>query len=172
MRLTMIHRDAIVDSAMNDVPQVDYEQKFRDEALKLAVSRLPADVLTIWKKYGGDAVHMDTMYVDMCGVSFLKLPYIKGKGTEIFEAVKRAAAGDHQAYRAQLKSREELGAKLKGALAGITTLKQLQARLPELVKYAPEEVAKSDNLPALANVMTDLMKAGWPKPAQQAVAPV
>jgi len=47
---------------------------------------------------------------------------------------------------------------------GCSTLKQLQAALPECVKYMPTEDAPSKNLPALANVVADLVHLGWPKP--------
>lgn len=46
---------------------------------------------------------------------------------------------------------------------GCSTLKQLQAALPECIKYMPTEDAPSKNLPALANVVSDLVLLGWPK---------
>ncbi len=56
--------------------------------------------------------------------------------------------------------------KLQGAIEGCTTRKALMTRLPEFEKYYPaEEAPMSKNLPALANVIADLSKLGWPKGA-------
>ena len=52
---------------------------------------------------------------------------------------------------------------LKGAIEACSTYKQLMTRLPEFEKYYPKPDAKSSNLPALANVVADLSKLGWPK---------
>lgn len=52
---------------------------------------------------------------------------------------------------------------LKGAIESCSTYKQLMTRLPEFEKYYPKPDAKSMNLPALANVVADLSKLGWPK---------
>lgn len=35
--------------------------------------------------------------------------------------------------------------------------------MPEAEKYLPKEAKSSTNVPAVANVVADLVKAGWPK---------
>lgn len=54
---------------------------------------------------------------------------------------------------------------LKTAIMSCSTLKQLQAMFPEFIKYMPTEAEPTKNLPALANVVADLVKMGWPKGA-------
>jgi hypothetical protein len=70
-----------------------------------------------------------------------------------------------QAYFAQKKARDTLQAKLDGVLASIRTRSRLIELFPEFEKYAPADVVvdKSAHLPAIANLVTDLMDAGWPK---------
>jgi hypothetical protein len=61
--------------------------------------------------------------------------------------------------------RRDVYNKLKGIIEGCTTLKQLKTLLPEFEKYMPTEEAPTKNLPAVANVVADLTKLGWPKQA-------
>lgn len=50
--------------------------------------------------------------------------------------------------------------------AACKTLKQARERLPEFEKYPPKDVEKSPTmLPALANLVADLTKVGWPATA-------
>lgn len=59
---------------------------------------------------------------------------------------------------------ENLQTRLKGVAYACTTRKQLEEALPEFSSYLPEEEAKAaKNLPAVANVLSDFVKAGWPK---------
>lgn len=56
---------------------------------------------------------------------------------------------------------------LASALEGIRTSKQFLLRFPELEKYLPREDGRTSNLPAIANVVSSLVKLGWPKDAVQ-----
>jgi hypothetical protein len=76
------------------------------------------------------------------------------------------------AWTAQNTLRNELQNKLEGAVIAYTTRKQLAAALPEFEKYLPPEEAKGSNLPALANVVTDFIAAGWPAGKANAAADV
>ncbi len=60
---------------------------------------------------------------------------------------------------------------LRGVVEGCNTVKQLKEALPEFAKYAPHEEATSKNLPALANVVAEFSKAGWPKDSRPAEPP-
>jgi hypothetical protein len=65
---------------------------------------------------------------------------------------------------AQRKQREELESKLGGCVYSVTTRKALVSLLPEFEKYLPaDDTAALRPLPVLANVVTDFVKAGWPK---------
>jgi hypothetical protein len=52
---------------------------------------------------------------------------------------------------------------LQNAIMACTTLKALETTFPEFKKYFPTETQPTKNLPALANVVADLSKLGWPK---------
>ena len=48
-------------------------------------------------------------------------------------------------------------------MSGMTAWRWNRGDLPEFAKYLPKAVAKTDNLPAVANLVADFVKAGWPK---------
>jgi hypothetical protein len=66
-------------------------------------------------------------------------------------------------YKAEDEAQDAARRSLKGAIESCSTYKQLMTRLPEFEKYYPKPDAKGTNLPALANVVADLSKLGWPK---------
>ena len=66
-------------------------------------------------------------------------------------------------YEKQEEERGQAENKLRHAFEGINTLKQALTTFPEFKKYYPTEEEPTKNLPALANVMADLSKLGWPK---------
>lgn len=61
----------------------------------------------------------------------------------------------------QHKEYADLKAKLHAALAGVNTRKQAVDKFPEFVPYLPPEEGTTPNLPAVANVIADLLKHGW-----------
>jgi hypothetical protein len=69
-------------------------------------------------------------------------------------------------YKAEDETRYKAERSLAGVVEACSTLKQLKERLPEFTKYYPTEEAPTANLPALANVVADLSKLGWPKGAK------
>jgi hypothetical protein len=70
-------------------------------------------------------------------------------------------------YKAEDEAQDAARRSLKGAIESCSTYKQLMTRLPEFEKYYPKPDAKGTNLPALANVVADLSKLGWPKGASK-----
>ena len=67
-------------------------------------------------------------------------------------------------YEAEDEAHRIAAQRLRSAVDSCTTRKQLMDRLPEFEKYYPAaDVPMSKNLPALANVVADLAKLGWPK---------
>lgn len=61
------------------------------------------------------------------------------------------------------KAIEATRVRLASSLAGIRTRKAFVEMFPELEKYAPEAPITTKNLPAVANVMSSLVKLGWPE---------
>lgn len=79
------------------------------------------------------------------------------------EATQRALYSLKIHANEQAAHRRELRDKLSTIVYGLTTTTALEKALPEFAKYLPKAAAKTDNLPAVANLVTDFVKAGWPK---------
>jgi hypothetical protein len=156
MKLTKLTKDAIVLSIMNDVPKPDRSKRHAavQAALVKAMSpecrkvfnRTP-DVFE--KKYAGnvtyDGVRYATQHVCLGDAPKDELEKVLLPYKNEDEALKKA------------------NAQLEAAILGCTTLKQLEDLLPEFKKYYPTAHQPTKNLPALANVVADLAKLGWPK---------
>jgi hypothetical protein len=67
-------------------------------------------------------------------------------------------------HKEQKSKMDSLEYRLKAVAEGASTRKALVAALPEFEKYLPSEVeAPVRSLPAIANVVAEFTKAGWPK---------
>lgn len=176
MKLTKFHKAAFVSSVMNDVPKIDYQDQLRkiidqdmlDSSPKEVVAALKCKIVRplllksneTWSPDyhistpDGDSVSRYKAELSSITVYAGFVPSEKAR-------VKLNAICLDAAM--QSASRQQLEAKVEGAINGCTTLKQAHERLPEFVKYLPAEAAKSNYLPAIANLAADLCKAGWPK---------
>jgi len=176
MNLTKLHKQAIVAAVMADVPRVRKDpsgdaQKIMDaDITKFA----PAAIAEVWRtkalapwldldsdpiaafvddlkgspRYQGPLQHVQVQYP--------RLHIVSASGKRQFDALFTEMLDEAQAV-------EAARAALTGAVFGIRTVKAFADQFPELVKYAPEEPTMGTNLPAIANVMADLSKLGWPK---------
>lgn len=162
MRLTNSDRDAFVRAVMDDVPKTDYSEqamKLCEEAfLKAADPRLLA-------------VYNDPKLRDRLEGRYVALPgylqnfYHRLVDDKTLTALRSQLEELANKHREQVESRSKLETQLRGAIYGCTTLKQAKEVLPEFEKYLPQErdgkVIRS--MPVVANLVTDLMNAGWPK---------
>lgn len=170
MRLTNTIRQAFVAAVMNDVPSVDHDEiaqgAVRDYVQGLFREQFPGIDFETAKPW------METKYVYMPGT--LMNVHVYSPWNIYAEIVKVApslkprleelAKGKHE----QAAKLESLREKLTGIAAACSTTEKLAKALPEFAKYLPAEPTKSENLPALANVVTEFMQAGWPKERQPA----
>lgn len=171
MKLTNYIRDAFIKAAMDDVPSIDYEEQMRSMILKDAVDHLPPKIKAIWKD------HSLRGWIETYNKHFPgSIPNVEVPGNrdgclyepseEFKTALKQVAALDEE----QRKKRNKLECDLHAIAYSATTRKQLVERLPEFEKYLPAEESTERNLPAVANVVTAFVKAGWPKNKQLAAA--
>ena len=87
-----------------------------------------------------------------------------GPNSNIWEIVdEKTLEAITKPYRDAEKARGDLYQKLKGVIEACTTLKKLKELLPEFEAYFPTEAEPTKNLPAVANLVTDMMQMGWPK---------
>ena len=168
MKLTKAIRDAFIRSAMNDVPskQANGEQ-IRKLVLDDMVNRLPPAVRKVWD--------------DSNTRSFIKTDYNTYNGVNVcYPAAEQCNSWNKPALSPEVEAkvvalelemkddtqtRIALQSKIKAAAYGCTTRKQLVELLPEFEKYLPADEAKATkvNLPAVANLVSEFTKAGWPK---------
>lgn len=173
MRLTNTMRDAFVRAAMNDVPQVDYNERVS----KLVEAEVKAEFAKDFPGADYDKLVAagwleQSWYATPRGLSnpYVYMPpnFAHRFETRIGEQVAAMAT----ASRTQDNIRDELEAKLKSVAYSVSTREALAKALPEFEKYlpeAPDAVAK--NLPAVANIVADFSRAGWPKGKVAEVAP-
>ena len=158
MRLTDYMRDAFVSAAMNDVPQEDFGDQIQTLLIKAAISCLPPKVRALYD----DPATRDFVRHTQLPYGF-NYTYVPGLGT--------LPAGTQEKYDGLKEKQKEQDMRLHGLrrqLYGVAysarTRKALVALLPEFEKYLPaDDSAACKTLPAIANVMADFAKAGWPK---------
>lgn len=158
MRLSKIQKQAIVRAVMQDMPPIDTTKRANDikEAIVKAMS---PEVRKLYKTKPQALRATSVEYAD---------PFSRWSGKCVVgdvtdEQIKEIVAP----YKKQEDEYHKARNRLECAFEGITTLKQAEATFPEFKKYYPTEEQPTKNLPALANVVADLSKLGWPKDANK-----
>ena len=163
MKLTNYLRDAFITAALQDVPSVDYIEQIRNLLNEFRLS-----ILKPLKLDKAEAARLNETYLYFCHQSFqLKgCTYVEAKQIEVNPTLKELAAK----FKDQNLARDVLKEKLRGIAYGCTSDKQLIGLLPEFAKYLPPPEVKTNNLPAISNVVGDFIRAGWPKDNQKVAA--
>lgn len=170
MRLTNTIRDAFVRAAMNDVPSVDYDEIAAKKVQDYAYQHLPPEIKKVYDK-PALRTYLEKTHTRL--PSPLWDAHVVTADTSYWwpEAVPTLWA-ELEALAEQKTAQEDtrcgLEAKLRAVAYSATTRKALEAALPEFAQYLPAKAAAPKNLPAVANVVADFAKAGWPKNATQA----
>lgn len=168
MKLTKYTRQAFVRAAMDDVPEVDYNQRARDIALAAAEKLIPAEIkLLIAKSATALWVHKHWLTLPGSFSNILVATpsdsgsyWLKEKAPKVWAELCVLAKSDEK----QREQRKELRLKLTACAESVTTRKALADLLPEFEKYLPvDEREAIRTLPAVANVVAEFTKAGWPK---------
>lgn len=154
MKLTKLHKQAIVRAIMQDTPPLP-RNKWPDEIKAAIVKLMSPEVRKLYKTKPGALRHRNVEYT----TEFSKW----GHEIPVGDVTKEQIATIVEPYDKQVRERSDMERKLTAAFEGISTLKQAESTFPEFKKYYPTEAQPTKNLPALANVMADLTKLGWPK---------
>lgn len=166
MRLNQYDKKAFVDAVMADVPKVNYNQQVKTMVENYYIENLPFAVRAIYdvpelRKYiGVNTFNTPSRFHDVAIVNPEWTSWNKAPDELKDRIVALAELNDQQnSVRNQLQER------LEGIIAGCSSLKQAQERLPEFLKYLPADRNGSItvNLPAISGLVADLTKAGWPK---------
>lgn len=155
MKIGKWEKESIVRAIMADVPKANKEK--RKEELQAAVVKLMSpEVRKVYKlnpkalaKYHVGYLISDTSY--------------NGRDIVCGDVTDKQIGELCKQYEAEEDTRKQAEYRLKAAIMACTTLKQLKERLPEFEKYYPSVEKPITTLPALANVVADLSKLGWPK---------
>jgi len=172
MRLNESIRSAFVNAVLNDTPKVDYVEQRRKIIQDHLFAIAPAAILRVYKDQDlRRFLRLD--HVSYEGASGSRLSWGLGKywlvpdtsytyKIEDKSILKQLHAIDEQ-ETAQVNQRTELEKKLRATILAFNTVKQARDALPEFVKYLPDEAdPKCKTLPAITDLVTDLVKAGWP----------
>lgn len=161
MRLTTSMRDAFVRAALDDVPEVDYNEQAAQLVRKIDIERLPPDVRKLAKN-PALASFLAHSYRTVAGFHIMvhDADVVNNLPDDILARLTQMKA----ASSAQSETRRDLRTKLKGAAYSVGTRKALAELLPEFEKYLPTDPQQaSRTVPALANIVADFTQAGWPK---------
>lgn len=167
MKLNNSDRDAFVNAVMDDVPQVDYSAQARKLVLDAAAAKLPPKVRALWNdKDLRSFVRCDKWVRTPFGLDSVHIPPVEGAVTPQLQSELENLAVLAQEQRT---ARRELERKVRATIISCSTLNQAKERLPEFEKYLPVDRGSTGtvNLPAVANVVADLTKAGWPKSSKK-----
>lgn len=168
MRLNTYDKKAFVSAAMEDVPNIDYNELCEAEWEKTMKAEMPVIIKDAMKKH---PEWFRPLVVSMpYGINNFYSIYQPAQVNSDAWMKKYPELNDQiQGYRTksdeQAKTRNRLRLKLEAAIGSVSTLKQALELLPEFAKYLPQERDGKVNrsMPVVANLVTDLMAAGWPK---------
>ena len=171
MRLSTSMRQAFIRAVMDDVPFVDYDEQLRQLAQKTVDSYRPAALVRALEIDPSiqDWLNRDYQFIHKYQQSFCLVG--SKQSLDRLNAdpdFTQAAQNLRKQQQAQNEQRSALETKLKASAQACQTRAQLAKALPEFEKYLPIESSNSKCLPALANLMSDFMAAGWPKQAASA----
>lgn len=149
MKLTKYHKEAIVSSILNDLPSPD-EKRLQADIQAAFVAAMSAEAQALYATHP-KALAVQHFYGEQTGLRF-GVTFIVGDA-DVTKALKPFSDAQN--------SRESIRRNLKAAIDGMSTRKQFVNDFPEFAHYAPPEPGPTANLPALANIVADLVKAGW-----------
>ena len=160
MKLTKYEKDAIIRAIVQDVPAIDKAKRrtnlqaalvkaMSPEARKL-YNRTPSALRT---HHFGDVIYTG---------AYVSRELIVG------DVSKEVIADLVKPYETEDNAHADTKRKLNAAINSCNTLAQLKKLLPEFISYFPSETEPTKNLPAVANMVADLSKLGWPKKKGQA----
>lgn len=155
MRLNQQLRRVIVRAIIQDMPKPDYAKRAAEIRKQIDDAMTP-EVKRFHKKYP-EVCKTDT-YVDFANS-------VTGGYANVFtgDLTDAQVAAILKPYEAEDTARRQAKQQLEKAISGFTTTQQIAKAYPEFAKYLPTDAQLSKNLPALANVVADLAKLGWPK---------
>ena len=150
MNLDKYTKKSIVRAIMAELPRVD-EAKVEQEIIAKCVAAMSPECQSVYLKTP-DAIAKTGVY-DTCSRYSFKAPKGDLTDDQFAEIIKP--------YQEAHRERRNIESKLDAALVPIRTRKQFINRFPEFSQHAPPEEGTCATLPAIANIVADLVKLGW-----------
>lgn len=164
MRLNKYHKDAFVEAVLQDLPATDYDEIAQKLVRDAIVKHMPAKVRAVYDDK--DVRHwLRNEWTQMPGslqnfycVADSNLGEVPGELKERLLELSRL-------NREQISKKTAFGQKIRAAIDSCRTRKQALELLPEFEKYLPKDTTGTGvlNLPAINNLVAELVQAGWPK---------
>lgn len=151
MKITKYEKESIIRAIMQDVPCTP-DSVLKVEIQKLLVASMSAPIQKLYKTHP-KALRTEHVASWDSGMSY-RVEFIVGDA-DVSKAI--------EPFAAKKKARDDAQKKLAAIVNGCGTLAQLKKMLPEFISYFPTEAEPTKNLPAVANMVADLSKLGWPK---------
>jgi hypothetical protein len=148
MKLTNYDKDVMISAIKRDLPEVD-----DSTAIQAALEKAMSPLCRKLYKLTPGALNTQHAYSNHFFQGGSSRTYYVGDAD--FDAVTKP-------FRDKCKQREATMSKVSAAIHACTTLKQLQERLPEFVRYAPQELTKITNALVVQNPAAELKALGWP----------
>lgn len=155
MKITKYEKESIIRAIMHDVPCTP-DNVLKAEIQNALVQGMSAPIQELYKTHP-KALRTDTVPSWDSGMSY-RMEFVVGDAD-----VKKVM----KPFEAKKQARDEAHRKLSAIVNGCNTLAQLKKMLPEFISYFPTETEPTKNLPAVANMVADLSKLGWPKAKTQ-----
>jgi hypothetical protein len=150
MKLNKYTKQGIIKAIIRDIPEAPEAERIEEIQAALVTAMSP-EVQALYATHP-NALKTNSIY-DV-GIGY-------GRTVIVGDAkVKEVIAPFVAAY----EKKNTLKSSLSAAIDSCNTLKQAQVMFPEFIKYMPTEESPTSNLPALANIMSDLVHMGWPAP--------
>lgn len=167
MRLTETLRTAFVRSALQDVP--NDHKALEAEAHKLVVQdsidQLPKQLVFATADQNlSEFLHRSNHWFRNSTFSSVYVFCRRNDCYVMSEKTAKKVAELSEKASATRQTISDLQDKLERVAKSCSTRKQLAELLPEFEKYLPADTpAASRSVPAIANIVADFTKAGWPK---------
>lgn len=165
MRLNKSDKESFVRRVMQDVPQIDFDELARAAIQDDALKQMPATIRAI--------------YDDVSLRPFLYLKYVSANfNGQVCVYAGYDYTGSHElcvkldelreGYYKQKRDRADLEMRVRSMIYSCNTIQNARKTLPEFAEYLPDREPVCKTLPAVTNVVTDLMLAGWKQPKADA----
>lgn len=156
MRLTIGIKTDFINSLMADIPEIDYNSQIEKLAQDEAASQLPTAIKSMIQADKTLLPFLAQRSLYRYGI-YMHVSHIEYK---MSDDVKEKCVALEGLRDAQSESRREVKGQMEGLIASFTTVKALEAAIPELAHYLPPSADPTKNLP-VSNAIASLMTAGW-----------